>query len=222
MEKTTVFKLRDKYLGKKITGYDIDPATGAIIVYALDAVYSDGVYYSMKTGSIITFGNYVGEIRKYIGHRPMHAPGTGVIIYKVNKDGAVSVLLQLRRDFDQYGLPGGGIESGETYEDCAVNEVLQETAYIVPKSELKLVGVYAGPKHITRYPSGDIVFSTIVVYRVKLSRCKKATHNVDKDETKALEWVLVDRIPELLKQNKVFPNNIPILEDIVNGFRYED
>ena len=185
LERTEVFELRDKYQGRKKSGYDIDEKTGAIIVYPLDAVCHEGIYYSMEDGGAIYFGNYVSHIRQFIGGKPIQVPGTGVIVYKTNSYGEQEILLQLRRDFDQYGLPGGGIEMGETYEECAVNELLQETAYVAKKEDLELVQVYAGPKHVTRYPSsGDVVFHTVVVYKVNASKCKKAPHSFDKNETK--------------------------------------
>ena len=210
MERTKIFELRDKYQGRKKSGYDIDPETGAIIVYPLDAVYYKGIYYSMKEGDPVFFGNYVAYVREYMKEKPLQVPGSGVIVYRTNEDGEVEVLLQLRGDFNQYGLPGGGIEIGETYEECAVNELLQETAYIARKDDLELANVYAGPKHVTRYPNGDIVFHTVVVFKIEASKCKKAPHDFDKIETKKLEWKTIEQIEELLKGDKVFPNNIPI------------
>lgn len=215
LERTEVFELRDKYQGRKNSGYDIDEKVGAIIVYPLDAVYHDGIYYSMEDGGPITFGNYVPYVREFVLERPIQVPGTGVIVYRTNNDGEEEILLQLRKDFNQYGLPGGGIEIGETYQECAVNELLQETAYIASEEDLELVNVYAGPKHITRYPNGDVVFHTVVVFKVAASKCKKAFHKFDKNETKKIEWVTISQIKDLLREEKVFPNNVPILEDIV-------
>ena len=221
LERTQVFELRDKYQGLKTSGYDIDKETGAVIIYSLDMVYCEGIYYSMEDGGPITFGNYVTYVRKYMSGRPIQVPGTGVIVHKKNTDGGQEVLLHLRKDFDLYGLPGGGIEIGETYQECAVNELLQETAYIAREEDLELVNVYAGPKHITKYPNGDVVFHTVVVFKVEASKCKKAFHRFDKHETKKIEWMTISQIEGLLEQGKVFPNNIPIFEDIVkNACRY--
>ncbi len=217
LERVEVFELRDKYQGKKLSGYDVDEKTGAVVVYPLDAVYHDGIYYSMEEGGPISFENYVLYVRQYIKDRPLQVPGTGVIVYRTNSQGKQEVLLQLRRDFDQYGLPGGGIEIGETYQECAVNELLQETAYIANEEDLELVNVYAGPKHVTRYPSGDIVFHTVVAFKVDADKCKKAPHMFDMKETKKIVWVTIAQIEDLLKQGKVFPNNIPILEDVVKN-----
>ena len=61
LERTQVFRLRDKYLRKKSSGYDVDEETGAIIVYALDCVFYEGIYYSMEEGGPITFDSYDTE-----------------------------------------------------------------------------------------------------------------------------------------------------------------
>lgn len=105
MEMTTVFELRDKYFEKegektKITGYDVDPKTGAIIVYAIEAVFKDEQYYSIRTGKPIdTDCNYVQTMRNQVGNLPMHIPGTGVVVYRTNSKGLFEVLLQERIDF---------------------------------------------------------------------------------------------------------------------------
>ena len=215
--KEKIYELRDNYLGKEKSGWEIDEKTGAIIIYALDAVYLDGMYYSMKDASHVGAENYVQTIRTYVGHTPLQVPGTGVIVYS-KEEGELKILLQLRIDFDKYGLPGGGIELGESYEECAVNELQQETALIANPKDLELFNVYAGPKHITKYPNGDIVYHTVVVYKLEYEKCRKANHQVDKLETKALEWMTIPQIKEILSKKMVFPNNIPILEDIVKKF----
>lgn len=217
LERTEVFELRDKYQGKKESGFDVDEMTGAIIVYPLDIVYYEGIYYSMEDGGAIAFGSYVPYVRRYIRKKPIQIPGTGVLVYRTNAEGKQEILLQLRSDFDQYGVPGGGIEIGETYQQCAVNELLQETAYIANEDDLELVNVYAGPKHITKYPNGDVVFHTVVVFKLEASKCIKAPHKFDKNETKKLEWATIEQIKDLLQEGRVFPNNIPILEDVVKN-----
>ncbi len=172
----------------------------------------------MEDGRPISFGNYVHYVRRYIGKSPIQVPGTGVIVYRTSPStGQQEVLLQLRKDFNQYGLPGDGIEIGESYQECAANELLQETAYIVKEADFQLVSVYAGPKHITRYPSGDIVFHTVVVFKVDASKCIKASHKFDKNETKKIEWMTIEQIKDLLEDGRVFSNNIPILEDVVTN-----
>ncbi len=41
------------------------------------------------------------------------------------------ILLSYERNCDQYMIPGGGVENNETYEECCVRELAEETGYIV-------------------------------------------------------------------------------------------
>lgn len=217
LSKEEIFQLRDRYLGRKDTGWDEDPETGAIIVYAENAIFYDGNYYSMQNGMIINHEGYVKMLRSKVGHMPLQLAGTGVIVYR-EQNGQLEVLLQLRVDCGKYGLPGGGIELGESYEECAVRELQQETALKADQTELNLLKVYAGPKHITKHPNSDIVYHTVVVYKLPYERCIRLNHQVDKSETVSLEWKTLSQIKEILKAEEVFPNNAPILQDIANVF----
>lgn len=49
--------------------------------------------------------NYILELRKLVGQRPLIQCGTSVIISNKNK-----ILMQLRTDNKKWGLPGGSIE----------------------------------------------------------------------------------------------------------------
>lgn len=51
MKKEQIFKLRKKYLGNKNSGWELDNETGALVIYSINAIYYDGKYYSMETGS---------------------------------------------------------------------------------------------------------------------------------------------------------------------------
>lgn len=221
MKKADILKLKDRYFGKKQNGWEVDEETGATIVYALQAVYFNGVYYSLLNGRIVNFSkdNYLTDLRKKINHDPIEGVGTGVIVHRTNKNGIIEVLLQLRTDMDQYGLLGGGLELGESYEECAVNELLQEAAIIANQEDLVLKKVYAGAKHVTKYPSGDIVFHTVVVYSIDYSECSQLDIKVDESETKELRWITVENLKSMLQTNpeRFFPNNVPILEDIAKN-----
>jgi 8-oxo-dGTP diphosphatase len=59
---------------------------------------------------------------------PTARVGLGVILISTGHPGRV--LLGLRKDSDgsgAWGLPGGYIEFGESFEECAVREVYEET-----------------------------------------------------------------------------------------------
>lgn len=80
-------------------------------------------------------------------------PGVGVIV----RDAQGRILLERRSDNGRFGLPGGGVDPGETWEQAAVREVLEETGLVVRVAFL--VGVYSDPAEgrIVTYPdNGDV------------------------------------------------------------------
>src|SRR5438034_11818350 len=79
-------------------------------------------------------------------------PGVSAIILT-----GEGLLLQRRSDNRLWGLPGGGVEPGESVTEAVVREVREETGLeVVP---LRLIGVYSSPEHgqIVTYPDGYVI-----------------------------------------------------------------
>jgi 8-oxo-dGTP pyrophosphatase MutT (NUDIX family) len=77
------------------------------------------------------------------------------------------ILLQLRSDFHRWGLPGGAIEVGETFEHAVVREVKEESG--LDAKVVRLIGVYSDPATTTvRYPNGDVVHYVSVVFECRV------------------------------------------------------
>ncbi|MBE3554484.1 MAG: NUDIX domain-containing protein, partial [Thermicanus sp.] len=66
---------------------------------------------------------YIMELRKWVGKRPLIMAAAGVAVM----DGEEKILLQQRIDNNMWGLPGGALELGETLEEAAKRELLEET-----------------------------------------------------------------------------------------------
>ncbi len=62
------------------------------------------------------------------------------------------VLLTRRADNDQWCLPGGGMDAGESAEEACIREVLEETGLRVRVT--RLVGVYSNPHQLVVYKDG--------------------------------------------------------------------
>lgn len=219
-------KIAKRYLvSQQTTGWEEDKETGAIIVYALNAIYYNGKYYSMQTGKEIKISkeDYIRDIRSNMKkghtHDAIEATGAATIIYR-SSNGMLEFLLQERSDFEQYGLLGGCMELGEDYRTCAERELFEEAGIIAKKEKLQLREVYAGAKHVTKYPSGDIVFNTTVLFSIKESECTILEEVDISSETKSLKWFSYSELIKMLKNEpkKFFPNNYPMLLDIVEKF----
>jgi ADP-ribose pyrophosphatase YjhB (NUDIX family) len=102
--------------------------------------------------------DYIKTMRGLIGSEPLLTVGCGVIITKEDK-----ILLQHRMDEDNWCIPGGVMEIGETFEETAIRETLEETGLVV--KNLQLFGLYSGESCFVTYPNGDEVYSVQAIFQ---------------------------------------------------------
>ncbi|HPF87967.1 MAG TPA: NUDIX domain-containing protein [Candidatus Limiplasma sp.] len=129
---------------------------------------------------------YVDSIRKDIGHNMLMIVGAGVFIHR---DG--QLLLQRRKDDGTWADHGGCLEIGETLEETARREVLEETGLALGK--LEMLGVYSGPERKHTYPNGDQTFIIGVYY---LCSDFTGTLHPQAEELTDLKWFPLDRLPD--------------------------
>ncbi|MDX1805697.1 MAG: NUDIX hydrolase [Paenisporosarcina sp.] len=138
---------------------------------------------------------YYQEIRQYVGHRPLILPGAVVIIQNEFNE----ILLQERKP-GLFGLPGGLMDLGESLEETASREVLEETGLSV--SDLELCQVFSGPDYYFKIDNGDEFYSVTVVYQTKTFT---GTLQANAEETLSLSFFPIDNLPhQLLASNKNF------------------
>lgn len=125
------------------------------------------------------------ELRKWVGKRPLIMAAAGVAVM----DGEEKILLQRRIDNNMWGLPGGALELGETLEEAAKRELLEETG--LTARSLELFNVFSGKELHYTYPNGDEVYIVSAVYL-----CRDFTGNLvnDDEETKDLRFFRKDEI----------------------------
>ncbi|MEK7278627.1 MAG: NUDIX domain-containing protein, partial [Chloroflexota bacterium] len=82
------------------------------------------------------------------------------------RDDRGRLLFQRRTDFNWWGLPGGVLEIGESFPQCAAREALEETGWRVETGPL--VGVYSSPDYDVLYPNGDEVQQFTVALECKI------------------------------------------------------
>ncbi len=80
-------------------------------------------------------------------------------------DARERLLLGQRSDNRAWGIPGGALEPGETLEEAARRETLEETG--LAPGELRLWRVFSGPEFFYVYPNGDQVHNVSAVFECR-------------------------------------------------------
>lgn len=102
--------------------------------------------------------NYIGDLRKLMGHDLIMTVGCGVLVVNDKNQ----VLLQRRSDNGQWCIPGGALEPLETYKEAATRELQEEVGITV--KNLRLFGLYSGGDREIHYPNKDVVYSLAVIF----------------------------------------------------------
>ncbi len=131
---------------------------------------------------------YFKYLRQYVGHKPIILPGSVVIIL----NGQNEVLLQKRND-GYWGLPGGLMDLGESFEEVAKREVFEETGLVV--EDLRLLNVRSGSEYYLKVPNGDELYSATAVYYTK---DVSGDMKIDYSESEKMEYFSPDRLPHKL------------------------
>lgn len=131
--------------------------------------------------------NYIQYIRQFVGTKPIIAVGAAVIVWNENKE----LLLQLRADTNDWGIPGGAMELGDSFEQTAQRELFEETGLIA--KELRLVTIASGKELYYCYPHGDEVYNATAIYEAL-----DVSGNINYDEeSKDLRYFALNELPAL-------------------------
>jgi len=131
--------------------------------------------------------NYIQSLRTFIGTRPIIAPGSAIIVLNEQNE----ILLQLRSDTKDWGIPGGGMELGDSFEEAATRELLEETG--LTSSRMELLTVVSGKQFYYKYPHGDEVYNVTAIFWTTVVQGKM---QVD-EESLDLEYFAFDSLPKL-------------------------
>ena len=129
---------------------------------------------------------YVRELRKIVGHRPLIIAGAAVLIL----DRENRLLLQRRKDNQKWGLIGGSMEVGESLEETAKREALEESGLTL--SELNWFDLFSGKDLIYQLPHGDVVVNVTAVYT---SNNYSGQLRTDDSEVDELNFFELNKLP---------------------------
>lgn len=110
-------------------------------------------------------------------------------VLAVNEEGAI--LLQRRRDTEQWALPMGKQEIGESVTECAIRETGEETGVRVEVTGI--LGVFSDPAHIVAYGDGEVRQE----YEVTLLARPVSGKPTVNDEASDVRWVQPVQLDDL-------------------------
>jgi ADP-ribose pyrophosphatase YjhB (NUDIX family) len=135
--------------------------------------------------------SYVSEMRELVGHRPLLLAAAGIVVVDEGQ-----WLLQRRIDDGLWGLIGGAVELGESFEDAARRELLEESG--LTAESLRRLDVYSGPEFRLTYPNGDQAYVVGVTF---LAERVTGTAAPDGEEGSELGWFSQEQFPALSGYN---------------------
>ena len=131
--------------------------------------------------------DYIMDLRKIVGHRPLLQVGASVIV----EDEKGRILLQKRSDNHYWGYEGGSVELDENVEDAAKRELFEETGLTAER--LELFGIFSGKDMHYIYPNGDEVSNIDIVY---ICRDYTGTLRRQENEVEELKFFALNEIPQ--------------------------
>lgn len=149
---------------------------------------------------------YILDLRKELGTRPLIMAGAGVIIIN-EKD---EILLQKRADNGYWGYPAGSMELGESFEECARREVLEETGLVCGK--LTHFTNYSGKNTNYKYPNGDEVYLASELF---ICRDYTGELKVQEEEVVTQRFFDIDELPD-----NIAPVNYDLIMQVTNMIRF--
>ncbi|RFS82872.1 NUDIX domain-containing protein [Actinomadura spongiicola] len=115
-----------------------------------------------------------------------NAPKANSLVPSVNvvvENDKGEILIIRRTDNDNWALPGGAIDLGESVTQAAIRETKEETGIDVEIADL--VGIYSDPKHVIHYTSNNEVrqeFTILLSARLVGGELRAS------DESSAVSW----------------------------------
>jgi ADP-ribose pyrophosphatase YjhB (NUDIX family) len=122
------------------------------------------------------------------------APKANSLVPSVNAvvvNDAGEILMIRRTDNDNWAIPGGAIDLGESVAQAAVRETLEESG--IECEITGIVGIYSDPKHVLLYTSNGEVRQE---FSIVLTARPLSGQPTPSDESSEVRWVPVSEVRE--------------------------
>ena len=136
---------------------------------------------------------YILDLRKKLGHDPIIMAGAGVIIVNDKNE----ILLGRRTDNGFWDYPAGSMELGESFEECARREALEETGLLCGKMDYLMT--LSGKDSFYEYPNKDQVYLAALFF---ICFDYSGTMKVQEEEVYEQRFFAIDDIPTELPPHK--------------------
>lgn len=116
-----------------------------------------------------------------------NAPKANSLVPSVNvavENDKGEILMIRRTDNDNWALPGGAVDLGESVTQAAIRETKEETGIDVEITGL--VGIYSDPKHVIHYTSNNEVRQE---FSIVLTARPTSGHPTPSSESSEVHWV---------------------------------
>lgn len=124
-----------------------------------------------------------------------NAPAPNSLVPSVNvvvTDDAGRILMIRRSDNDNWAVPGGAIDLGESLPQAAIRETLEETG--ITCEITGLVGIYTDPRHVLLYTSNGEARQE---FSIVLTARPVSGEPTPSDESREVRWVPREEITGL-------------------------
>lgn len=121
---------------------------------------------------------YMMNLREKVGKIPLIQVGSAIIF--INDED--KILMIKNKATLSWGLPGGSMEPGESLEDCARREALEEISLVA--GNIQLLGVFSGNHMHYIYPNGDEVYNVAAIYTCRDYSGEIIPDHIETDEAK--------------------------------------
>lgn len=128
---------------------------------------------------------YISNIRKKVGYEPLIGVGATILIFNEKNE----LLLNLRSNTRNWGIPGGLKELNETIEECAIREVKEETNLAL--YDLNLLAVLSREEFYFKYPNNDELDCVITLFE---ARNYEGTLKINDNESTELKFFSLDNL----------------------------